>query len=117
MGMKKIINSQWSKDCRSLYGQWTMDYGLFLICFLICATGFSQDFKKQFKQAKELFADEKYSAAMDAFRPLTIYDKANPYPEYASFYYALSAQKLSFNTGAKEMCLQTENIYPESDRL
>ncbi len=104
-------------DSRSLYGRWTMDYGLFLICFLICTAGFSQDFKKQFKRAKELYGDENYSAAMEAFRSLTIYDKANPYPEYASFYYALSAHKLGFNTIAKEMLLQTKSIYPEWDQL
>ncbi len=115
--MKKITNSQRSMDSRSLYGRWTMDYGLFLICFLICTAGFSQDFKKQFKRAKELYGDENYSAAMEAFRSLTIYDKANPYPEYASFYYALSAQKLGFNTIAKEMLLQTKSIYPEWDQL
>src|SRR5258708_15290732 len=118
MGMKKIVNSQWSMvNSQSLDGRWTKDCGLFLICFLICTAGFSQDFKKQFKRAKELFSDENYSAAMEAFRPLTIYDKANPYPEYASFYYALSAQKLGFNTIAKEMLLQTKNIYPEWDQL
>ncbi|MBI3483184.1 MAG: amino acid ABC transporter substrate-binding protein, partial [Bacteroidetes bacterium] len=99
------------------YGLRTKDYGLFLVCFFICTLGLSQDFKKQFKQAKELFANENYSAAMDAFRPLTIYDRANPYPEYASFYYALSAQKLGFNTVAKEMFSQTKSIYPEWDQL
>lgn len=116
--MKKIVNGRWSMVNGSLfYRQWTMDYGLFLICFLIFTSGFSQDFKKQFKRAKELFTDENYSAAMEAFRPLTIYDKANPYPEYASFYYSLSAQKLGFNTIAKEMLLQTKSIYPEWDQL
>jgi len=76
-----------------------------------------QDYKKQYKQAKDLFAAENYSASMDAFRPLTIYDRDNPYPEYASFYYALSAQRLGFSTIAKEMFLQTKNIYPKWDQL
>src|SRR5215469_3426265 len=89
--------------------------GVLLLC--LCALkGQTQDFKKQFKQAKEFFSDENYSAAMDAFRPLTVYDKDNPYPEYASFYYALSAQKLGFYTLAKEMFLQIKTIYPEWDQ-
>ncbi|HTH56018.1 MAG TPA: ABC transporter substrate-binding protein [Cyclobacteriaceae bacterium] len=90
-----------------------MEYGLILACLLIGSTTFAQDFKKQFKQAKELFEQENYSASMEAFRPLTIYDKENPYPEYASFYYALSAQRLGFYTVAKEMFLQIKTIYPD----
>ena len=93
----------------------------FVICnaVLILYSFFSQaqDFKKQFKQAKDLFNSENYSASMDAFRPLTIYDRENPYPEYASFYYALSAQRLGFVTVAKEMFLQIKTIYPEWDQL
>lgn len=116
----KSVNSRWStvdsfKSMR--HGLWTMDYGLFIACLLICTQSFAQDFKKQFKQAKDLFSEENYSAAMDAFRPLTVYDKENPYPEYASFYYALSAQKLGFNTVAKEMFLQMKTIYPDWDQM
>jgi hypothetical protein len=92
-------------------------YGLLLACLLVSAQTFAQDFKKQYKRAKDFFEEENYSAAMDAFRPLTIYDRANPYPEYASFYYALSAQRLGFNTVAKEMLLQIKSIYPEWDQL
>jgi hypothetical protein len=52
-----------------LHGLSSIDYRLFIVCLLIGTQSFSQDFKKQFKQAKEFFADEKYSEAMDAFRP------------------------------------------------
>ncbi len=116
----KLVNSRWS-IVNSLNGisngLWSMDYGLFLACFFICTLGFSQEYKKQFKQAKELFSSENYSAAMEGFRPLTIYDRENPYPEYASFYYALSAQRLGFTTIAKEMFLQIKTIYPEWEQL
>src|SRR5258708_3975774 len=103
-----------SKNPYLKFGTWKLTVAL-IVC--VSLQLHSQDFKKQFKRAKELFGDENYSAAMEAFRSLTIYDKANPYPEYASFYYALSAQKLGFNTIAKEMLLQTKNIYPEWDQL
>lgn len=94
-----------------------MSYLFLIIGLFVLTHGYSQDFKKQFKQAKEYFASENYSRAMDAFRPLTIYDRDNPYPEYASFYYALSAQRLGFNTVAKEMLLQTKLIYPHWEQL
>jgi tetratricopeptide (TPR) repeat protein len=91
--------------------------GLFIFSFFSFTPVFSQDYRKQFKQAKENFASENYSAAMEGFRPLTIYDRENPYPEYASFYYALSAQRLGFTTVSKEMFLQIKTIYPEWEQL
>ncbi|MGC4022759.1 MAG: hypothetical protein QM734_12835 [Cyclobacteriaceae bacterium] len=110
----KLVSSQWSmaNNLKSVYSRLV----LISVGILIGNFALGQDFKKQYKQAKDLFADGNYSAAMDAFRPLTIYDRNNPYPEYASFYYALSAQRLGFNTVAKEMFLQTKNIYPNWDQ-
>ncbi|HPW61537.1 MAG TPA: hypothetical protein PLJ13_04540, partial [Cyclobacteriaceae bacterium] len=79
-----------------------------LLCFLIL--GFSlaqaQDFKRQYRQAKDHFDGARYSEAMDSFKPLTVYDQENPFPEYASFYYALSAQRLGYASVAKDMLLQ-----------
>ncbi|MBS1559720.1 MAG: hypothetical protein JST69_13450 [Bacteroidetes bacterium] len=77
----------------------------------------SQDFKKQYQHAKDIFEAGKYSDALDAFRPLMVYDRNNPYTEYASFYSALSAQRLGFNKLAKETFLQTKKIYPKWDQL
>lgn len=116
----KSVNGQWSMvdslkfPCHRI---WAMDAGLILACLLICTATFGQDFKKQFRHAKDLFEEENYSASMEAFRPLTIYDRENPYPEYASFYYALSAQRLGFYTVAKEMFLQIKSIYPEWQQM
>lgn len=87
------------------------------LSFLEQGNLFAQDYKKQYRQAKDLFAAGNYSAAMDAFQPLMIYDKNNPYPEYSSFYYALSAQRLGFTTLAKQSFLQTKKIYPKWDQL
>jgi tetratricopeptide (TPR) repeat protein len=98
-------------------GRSIMNYVFLLVIFFLTINVNAQDFKKQFKQAKDYFADGNYSKAMDAFRPLTIYDRDNPYPEYASYYYALSAQRLGFNTIAKEMFLQIKTIYPQWDQL
>ncbi|MDZ7649887.1 MAG: hypothetical protein U5K54_23630 [Cytophagales bacterium] len=60
----------------------------FFLCLFHVA---AQDFKRQYRQAKDLFEEANYSAAMEAFKALTVYDQANPYPEYASYYYTLSA--------------------------
>ncbi|MBX2917195.1 MAG: amino acid ABC transporter substrate-binding protein [Cyclobacteriaceae bacterium] len=90
----------------------------FLILFVVSllpAQG--QDFRKQFRQAKDLYEGKQYSAAMAAFKPLTVYDQANPFPEYASFYYALSAHQLGYGSVAKDMFLQIKTLYPKWDQL
>lgn len=86
-----------------------------LLCLLSSVVG-AQDFKRDYKKAKELYNEGNYSSAMDAFKPLMIYDRNNPYPEYACFYYALSAHRLGFSMIAKEMFLQTKKVYPEWDQ-
>lgn len=90
---------------------------LFIFVLVYSLAGFSQDFKKQYKQAKRLFEDGEFSKAMDAFQPLTVYDRENPYPEYASFYYALSAQNLGYAIMAKDMFLQIKKIYPSWEQI
>jgi tetratricopeptide (TPR) repeat protein len=117
-----IMNSRFKiQDLRFKTSSSTLNFELRILNLIaICLVSFNlsaQDFKKQFKQAKEYFASENYSAAMESFRPLTIYDRENPYPEYASFYYALSAHRLGFNTVSKEMFLQIKTIYPEWEQL
>src|SRR6267154_256192 len=89
---------------------------MLVLCLLSCTTLFSQDFKRDYKKAKELYNDGNYSSAMDGFKPLMMYDRNNPYPEYACFYYALSAHRLGFSFVAKEMFLQTKKVYPEWDQ-
>jgi ABC-type branched-subunit amino acid transport system substrate-binding protein len=87
---------------------------LLLLCFSI---SFSQDFKKNYRKAKDLFQNGKYSEAMDAFNALSVYDKNNPYTEYAQFFYGLSAYKLGFNTLAKNQWLKLKKSYPHWNQL
>lgn len=96
---------------------WTINFVLPFVFLFFSTLLQAQDFKKQYKHAKELFEEGSYSAAMDAFRPLMVYDNNNPYPEYANFYSALSAQRLGFVTLAKETFLQIKKIYPKWDQL
>src|SRR6185369_7596448 len=112
MGMKKridnyllsIINGRIIFACCSLF-------------LLSVLPTIAQDFKRDFKKAKELYNDGNYSSSMDAFKALMVYDRNNPYPEYACFYYALSAHRLGFSVVAKEMLVQTKKVYPEWDQL
>ncbi|MBP9926139.1 MAG: hypothetical protein KBF45_09090 [Cyclobacteriaceae bacterium] len=87
---------------------------LFFLCLFHVA---AQDFKRQYRHAKDLFENANYSAAMEAFKLLTVYDQTNPYPEYASYYYALSAEKLGYATVAKDMLLQIKKLYPTWDQM
>jgi hypothetical protein len=91
-----------------------------LLFFLLFISGnhlLSQDFKKKFKKAKELFKDGNYSASMDAFSPLSVYDKNNPYAEYALFYSALSAQRLGFSIVAKSQFVQLKKLHPQWSQI
>jgi ABC-type branched-subunit amino acid transport system substrate-binding protein len=97
--------------------RWGLRPALCFLCLLIWLQGTGQDFKRQYKDAKELFAKEEYTKAMDAFKPLIVYDRDNPYSEYASYYYGLSAYKLGFATVAKDMLLQTRKLYASWDQI
>jgi tetratricopeptide (TPR) repeat protein len=87
---------------------------LAIVCLalLLATSTFSQDYKGLYKTAKEYYAKEKYAEALDAFQGLTVYDKSNPFTEHASFYLALSAQKLGYALIAKETFIQITKLYP-----
>ncbi len=89
-------------------------YILVLLCIPVLVN--AQDFTRQYNHAKELFDAGSYNLAMEAFKSLIPYDKNNPYTEYASFYYAISAEKQGYPTVAREMLLLIKRLYPESDQ-
>jgi tetratricopeptide (TPR) repeat protein len=76
-----------------------------------------QDLKRQYKHARMLFDNKEYSLAMEAFKPLIVYDKENPSPEYSSFYYGVSAYELGYKAVAKDMFVQIRTLYPAWDQL
>ena len=76
----------------------------------------AQDFRRQYYYAKELFDAGSYNLSMEAFKNLIPYDKNNPYTEYASFYYAISADKQGYPAVAREMLLLVRRLYPEFDQ-
>jgi len=89
--------------------------GLVLIFSLVVVQ--AQDFRRDYNHAKNLFEKGQFSEAMSAFKPLTVYDQLNPFTEYSSFYYALSAQRLGYATVAKDMLLQVKKLYPNWDQM
>lgn len=89
--------------------------GLVLIFSLVVVQ--AQDFRRDYNHAKNLFDKGQYSEAMAAFKPLTVYDQSNPFTEYSSFYYALSAQRLGYASVAKDMLLQVKKLYPNWDQM
>src|SRR5688572_7414220 len=93
---------------------------LFLICFSLILTVVvygQTDYASKYNNAKALFQDGKYNLAMESFKPLIAYDQSNPYVEYASFYYALSAYHQKYNAVAKDMLNQIKSLYPKWDKL
>jgi hypothetical protein len=80
-------------------------------------TADAQDLKRQYKHARQLFDNKDYALAMEAFKPLIVYDRDNPSPEYSSFYYAVSAYELGYKAVAKDMFLQIRNLYPNWDQV
>jgi hypothetical protein len=90
---------------------------LVILLLVVGANANGQDFKKQFNRAKEQFSKGNYSAAMDGFNSLIVYDKNNPYSEYASFYYALSAHRLGFSTLAKNQFSILRKTYPSWNQM
>ena len=91
--------------------------GFALILVFLSTSSIAQNFRRQYKEAREYFEREDYTKAMDGFKPLIAYDQDNPYSQYASYYYGLSAVKLGFATVAKDIFLQIRKLYPDWDQI
>jgi hypothetical protein len=90
-----------------------------VVGFVFCSVlSFAQtDFNKQFFNAKQFFREGKYNLAMEAFKPLIPYDQNNPFSEYASFYYAVSAYHQGFKAVAKDQFSHIKTVYPRWDKM
>lgn len=91
----------------------------FLVMILLFSSlsSYAQDYKRMYKHARELFDQKKYGIAMEAFKPLIIYDRNNPYPEYSSFYYGVSAIEQGYHTVGRDMFFQLRKLYPDWSNL
>ncbi|MDL5045086.1 hypothetical protein QQ054_03395 [Oscillatoria amoena NRMC-F 0135] len=75
------------------------------------------NYQQQYANARTLFREGKYNLAMESFKPLIQYDAANPFSEYASYFYALSAYRQGYRSVAKDMFNQIKTLYPNWDQL
>ncbi len=75
------------------------------------------DYTKQYANAKTLLREGKYNLAMEMFKSMIPYDKNNPFSEYASFYYALSAYHQNYKPLAKNSLNEIKKLYPSWDKI
>ena len=93
--------------------------GSLLVAMLMFSSfsAWAQDYERDYKTASDFFKEGKYNLAMAAYNPLVTYDQNNPYSEYASFYYALSAYRQNFPVVAKDMFIQMKKLYPAWEKM
>jgi tetratricopeptide (TPR) repeat protein len=96
---------------------WRLWMGLAFVLLFLSGSSFAQNFKRQYREARDYFEKGDYTRSMDGFKPLIEYDQENPYAQYASYYYGFSAAKLGFATVAKDILLQTRKLYPGWDQI
>jgi len=90
---------------------------IFLLCLIAAEATGQVDYNKQYFNAKQLFREGKYNLAMESFKALIPYDQKNPYSEYASFYYALSAYNKGFTAVAKDQFNQIKTLHPKWEHI
>ncbi|GCC52857.1 hypothetical protein SanaruYs_30960 [Chryseotalea sanaruensis] len=74
------------------------------------------NYEQDYKNAKLLFQEGKYNLAMENFKKVIPYDKANDYSQYASFYYAVAAFKQRYYSVSKDMLNQIKMLYPNWEK-
>lgn len=89
-----------------------------LFAFLVLLTQgvYSQDKQTRYLTGKDFYKKGKYQAAMEAFKPLLSESEDNPFPEYAYYFYALSAYKAEKYEDARVMVKQLMLKYPDWDK-
>lgn len=95
---------------------------LYVVAVILAAVHFNNvvvaqvNYQQQYTRAKTLFKEGKYNLAMELFKGLIQYDANNPFSEYASFYYALSAYHQGYKSVARDMFSQIKTLYPNWDQ-
>jgi tetratricopeptide (TPR) repeat protein len=87
------------------------------LAFIFTYTVAQVNYQQQYASAKALYAEGKYNLAMESFKTLIAYDKSNPFSEYASFYYAVSAYRQGYKSVARDMFSQIRQLYPAWEQL
>ncbi|HEY8935134.1 MAG TPA: hypothetical protein VIM65_07935 [Cyclobacteriaceae bacterium] len=91
---------------------------LFFCLLLTAVFSFAQvDYKQYYFNGKNFYREGKYNLAMESFKKAIPYDQSNPFSEYASFYFALSAYNQGYPAVAKDMLNQIKSLYPKWDKM
>ena len=77
----------------------------------------AQSYQQKYSYAKSLFKEGRYNLAQEAFKELIPYQEGNPFSQYASFYYALSAYHQGYRAVARDMFLQIKSLYPQWNQM
>ncbi len=83
-----------------------------IVLLFLATAAWAQPAQQKYINAKTLFKEGKYNLAQEAFRQLIPYSQDNPFSQYASFYYALSAYHQGYRAVARDMLLQIKALYP-----
>jgi hypothetical protein len=91
----------------------------FVFCFLffVFSVQGQINYQQDYKNAKLFFQEGKFNLAMEGFKKLIPYDKANSFSQYASFYYAVSAYKQKYYSVSKDMLIQLKTLYPTWEKM
>lgn len=93
-------------------------YVAFVILLLTSVvTTMAQPAQQKYNRAKALFNEGRYNLAQEAFKELIPYSQDNPFSQYASFYYALSAYHQGYRAVARDMLLQIKSLYPSWNQM
>lgn len=92
----------------------------FLFCLVLLTHNLSAqvvDYKQFYFSGKNFFREGKYNLAMENFKKAIPYDQTNPFSEYASFYYAISAYNQGYMAVSRDMLNQLKSLYPKWDKM
>lgn len=90
---------------------------ILLVLFSLLIQGtYGQDKQTRYLAGKDYYKKGHYQAAMESFRPLLSEGEDNPFPEYAHYFYALSAYKAEKYEDARIIVKQLLLKYPNWDK-
>lgn len=89
---------------------------LFLLPLQVVNAQSKNDNQQKYLRAKNLYKQEQWTQAMEAFRELSTIQRNNAFAEYSSFYYALSALNAGRPAEAKAMLQQIRKKYAGWDQ-
>lgn len=86
-----------------------------ILGMLTSVTAQNATLQAKYKSGKQLYNQQRYEEAIEVLRPLTTYQ--NSFAKYATFYYALAADRSGQKEIGKNLLLQLIRKYPNWDKL